>query len=156
AFIDTLRRLVTALHDGHGRVLHPRLVDQSHALPLAWAVVEDKLIITHVVGQAADAGLKPGDAVIELDGESIDKPVARMQRPISSATPQYVRHVLARELRSGPDGSVVRLKVQSQDGKQREAALRRIAPDAADEPRPAMVAELEPGISYVDLDRANK
>src|SRR5262249_5662527 len=156
AFVDTLRRLVTALHDGHGRVNHPRLVDRSHALPLAWALVEDKLVITHVVGQAADAGFKPGDSVVEVDGESIDKTVARMRTLISSATPQYVRHILANELRSGPDGSVVRLKVQSQDGKQREAALRRIAKDAADEPRPATVAELEPGISYVDLDRATK
>jgi C-terminal processing protease CtpA/Prc len=154
AFVDTLRRLVTALHDGHGRVNHPRLVDRSHALPLAWALVEDKLVITHVVGQAADAGFKPGDSVIEVDGESIEKALARMRTLISSATPQYVRHILARELRSGPDGSVVRLKVQSQDGKLREGVLRRIASGAADEPRPATVAELEPGISYVDLDRA--
>jgi C-terminal processing protease CtpA/Prc len=156
AFVDTLRRLVTALHDGHGRVTHPRLVDRTHALPLAWALVEDKLVITHVVGQAADAGFKPGDSVVEVDGESIEKTLARMRTLISSATPQYVRHILARELRSGPDGSVVRLKVQSQDGKQREAALRRIATGVADEPRPATVAELEPGISYVDLDRATE
>jgi len=154
AFVDTLRRLVTALHDGHGRVNHPRLIDRSHALPLAWALVEDKLVITHVVGQAADAGFKPGDSVIEVDGESIEKTLARMRTLISSATPQYVRHIVARELRSGPDGSVVRLKVQSQDGKLREGVLRRIASGAADEPRPATVAELEPGISYVDLDRA--
>jgi C-terminal processing protease CtpA/Prc len=154
AFADTLSRLLAPLHDGHGGVNHPRLVDQSHALPLAWALVEDKLVITHVVGQAVDAGFKPGDAVIEMDGESIDKIVARMRALISSATPQYMRHVLASELRHGPDGSVVRLKVESQDGKQREGVLRRIARDAADEPRPATVAELEPGISYVDLDRA--
>jgi C-terminal processing protease CtpA/Prc len=156
AFIDTLNRLVTALHDGHGRVAHPRLVDRSHGLPLAWALVEDKLVITHVVGQAADAGFKPGDAVVELDGESIDKIVARMRTLISSATPQYRRHVLANQLRLGPDGSVVRLKVESPDGKQREGVLRRIAKDAADEPRPATVAELEPGISYVDLNRATE
>jgi len=154
AFVDTLRRLVTALHDGHGRVAHSRLIDRSHALPLAWAVVEDKLVITHVIGQAAEAGFKPGDSVVEVDGESIEKILARMPTLISSATPQYVRHILARELRSGPDGSVVRLRVQSQDGKQREAALRRIAGGAGDEPRPTTVAELEPGISYVDLDRA--
>jgi C-terminal processing protease CtpA/Prc len=92
--------------------------------------------------------------VVEVDGESIEKILARMPTLISSATPQYVRHILARELRSGPNGSVVRLKVQSQDGKQREAALRRIAGGAADEPRPSTVAELEPGVSYVDLDRA--
>jgi C-terminal processing protease CtpA/Prc len=154
AFVDTLSRLLAALHDGHGRLNHPRLVDRSHALPLAWALVEDKLIITHVVGQAADAGFKPGDAVIEVDGESIDKILARMRTLISSATPQYMRHVLANQLRSGPDGSILRLKVESQDGKQREGVLRRIARDAADEPRPATGAELERGISYVDLDRA--
>jgi len=154
AFVETLSRLLAALHDGHGRLFHPRLVDRSHALPLAWALVEDKLVITHVIGQAADAGFKPGDVVIAVDGESIDKTVARMRTLISSATPQYMRHVLANQLRWGPDGSVVRLKVESQDGKQREGVLRRIAKDAADEPRPAKVAELEPGISYVDLDRA--
>src|SRR6185369_17717108 len=66
AFVDTLSRLLAALHDGHGRLSHPRLVDRSHALPLAWALVEDKLVITHVVGQAADAGFKPGDVVIEV------------------------------------------------------------------------------------------
>jgi C-terminal processing protease CtpA/Prc len=154
AFVDTLSRLLAALHDGHGRLSHPRLVDRSHALPLAWALVEDKLVITHVVGQAADAGFKPGDVVIEVDGESIDKTLARMRTLISSATPQYMRHVLANQLRSGPDGSVVRLKVESQDGRQREGVLRRIASDAAVEPRPATIADLEHGISYVDLGRA--
>jgi C-terminal processing protease CtpA/Prc len=123
-------------------------------LPLAWALIEDKLVITHVVGQAADAGFKPGDVVIEVDGESIAKTLVRIRALISSATPQHMRHDLASELRRGPDGSVMRLKVQSQDGKQREGVLRRIARGAADEPRPATVAELEPGISYVDLDRA--
>jgi C-terminal processing protease CtpA/Prc len=154
AFVDTLSRLLAALHDGHGWVTHPRLVDRNHALPLAWALIEDKLVITHVVGQAADAGFKPGDVVIEVDGESIAKTLVRIRALISSATPQHMRHDLASELRRGPDGSVMRLKVQSQDGKQREGVLRRIARGAADEPRPATVAELEPGISYVDLDRA--
>jgi hypothetical protein len=137
AFVDTLSRLLAALHDGHGWVTHPRLVDRNHALPLAWALIEDKLVITHVVGQAADAGFKPGDVVIEVDGESIAKTLVRIRALISSATPQHMRHDLASELRRGPDGSVMRLKVQSQDGKQREGVLR-----------------LEPGISYVDLDRA--
>jgi C-terminal processing protease CtpA/Prc len=154
AFVNTLSRLLAALHDGHGWVTHPRLVDRSHALPLAWALIEDKLVITHVVGQAADAGFKPGDTVIEVDDESIEKTLARIRTLISSATPQHMRHDLASELRRGADGSVMRLKVQSQDGKQREGVLRRIARGAADEPRPATVAELEPGISYVDLDRA--
>jgi C-terminal processing protease CtpA/Prc len=154
AFADTLDRLVAALHDGHGSVGHPRL-DMSHQPPLAWAFVEDKLVITHVIAEAATAGLAPGDVVLEIDGQPIEKIVSRMRPLISASTPQDMRHTLANSIRRGAADSVIRLKVESPQGGQREATLRRTAKRGSiSEPRPATVAELEPGISYLDIDRA--
>jgi hypothetical protein len=49
------------------------------------------------------------------------------------------------------------LTIQNRGGAQREVALRRsVAREASAEPRPPTVAELEPGTSYFDLDRATE
>src|SRR5262249_26708277 len=52
AFRDTLLRMVAALHDGHGRVFNSKVYAPTHALPLAWVIVDDKLVITRVTGEA--------------------------------------------------------------------------------------------------------
>jgi C-terminal processing protease CtpA/Prc len=157
AFVDTLRRLVAALHDGHGGVAHPKLIDRGHALPLAWAWAEGKIVISHVPDQAAAGGLAPGDIVLAIDDEPIERVVARASEIVSAATPQDMRHTLLDFLQTGPAGSIVRLEIQSRSGGQRTVALPRSAPrKATREPRPATVAELEPGISYFDLDRATE
>ena len=70
AFLDTLRRLVADLHDGHGRVDLPRISTGSHRLPIAWAWVEDRLVVTHASTDEA-GGLKPGDRIREIDGRAI-------------------------------------------------------------------------------------
>jgi C-terminal processing protease CtpA/Prc len=157
AFVDTLRRLMAALNDGHGHVYHSKLIDRSHALPLAWAWAEGKLVISHVLDEAAAAGLAAGDVVLAIDGEPIEAAVSRARELISSATPQYMRHSLLSFFRLGPAGSIVRLKVRSLSGVERDAALRRSAERATGaEPRPATVAELAPGVSYFDIDRATE
>src|SRR5262249_3740057 len=77
AFRDTLRRLVAALHDGHGSVFNRAVYAPTHVLPLAWEIAEDKLVITRVASDAAEAGLKPGDVVLAMNGEPIDQVLAR-------------------------------------------------------------------------------
>jgi C-terminal processing protease CtpA/Prc len=157
AFVDTLRRLMAALNDGHGHVFHSKLIDRSHALPLAWAWAEGRLVISHVLDEAAAAGLAPGDVVLAIDRQPIEAAVARARELISSATPQYMRHTLLSFFQLGPPGSTVRLTIRSQSGAQREVALRRsVVRGANAEPRPATVTELERGISYFDLDRATE
>jgi len=159
AFLDTLNRLVAALHDGHGRVIHPTLHDTTRqlALPLAWALVEGKLVITHVLAEAAAVGLAPGDVVLEIDGRATEQALADARQLISTATEQWMRYRLARHFQMGPANSIVRLKVQAQSGARRDVELRRVAKtEHAQEPRPATVAELEPGIQYVDLSRATQ
>ena len=157
AFVDTLRRLMAALNDGHGAVFHSKLIDRTHALPLVWALAEGKLVITHVAGEAAAAGLAPGDVVLGIDGQPIEEAISRARELISVATPQNMRHRLADFFRLGPSGSIVRLAIWSRNGMSRKVELRRSAKrEAIAEPRPATVAELAPGISYFDLDRATE
>jgi hypothetical protein len=54
AFVDTLRRLMVPLRDGHASIAH-RTVVRTHQLPLAWDVIEGKWVITW-----ADPRLAPG------------------------------------------------------------------------------------------------
>ena len=157
AFVDTLRRLVAALNDGHGGVSHPKLIDRSHTLPLAWAWAEGKLVISHVSDQAAAAGLTPGDIVLAIDGEPVERAFSRVSELTSAATPQDLRHTLSASFRAGPPGSIARLEIRNASSGQRTVELpRSAARGAVSEPRPATVAELEPGIAYMDLDRATE
>jgi C-terminal processing protease CtpA/Prc len=158
AFLDTLRRLVAALHDGHGGAYHSRLTPLSQALPLTWTMVDDKLVITRALGEAADAGLKAGDVVLAIDGEPTDAVMSRLRALTSAATPQWARYyILTYYLQLGPRDSAMRLKVESADAGQREVVIHRTADRAAiKEVRPSTVAELAPGIFYFDIDRASE
>jgi C-terminal processing protease CtpA/Prc len=155
-FLRTLERLMAALHDGHGwvgRQPEGKAVQTPAQLPLVWALVEGKLTITHVNAEAAAAGLAAGNVVLEIDGRAVEVALAEERLLLSGATPQFVRHRLARRLLRGEPDSPVRLKVQVAGGTQRTVELRR-KPGSVDEPRPAKVAALEPGILYFDINRA--
>jgi len=158
AFVETLRRLLVALHDSHGNVSHPRIFAGLHELPLVWVIAEDKLVIARVAGEAADSGLKPGDVVLAMNGEPIEQAFLRQGALIPSATPQWRRYWLPMYLTVGAAGSEVRLKLRSLDGAQREVVLHRNVPfdGEPEDRRPAIVAELEPAIFYFDVSRATK
>src|SRR5262245_22528319 len=111
AFVETLRRLLVALHDSHGNVSHPRIFAGLHELPLVWVIAEDKLVIARVAGEAADSGLKPGDVVLAMNGEPIEQAFLRRGALIPSATPQWRRYWLPMYLTVGAAGSEVRLKL---------------------------------------------
>jgi hypothetical protein len=154
-FLRTLERLVAALHDGHGGVSKNDAGPPAQ-LPLAWALIEGKLVITGAPAEAAAAGLAPGSVVLEIDGRPTANALSEQRPLVSSATPQWMRYRLARRLLLGPADSVVRLKVQTPGGAQRVVELRRKPDGSAGEARPAKFAELEPGIFYFDIDRANE
>lgn len=155
-FLRTLERLVAALHDGHGGVSKSD-AGPSAQLPLAWALIEGKLVITGVSAEAAATGLAPGNVVLEIDGRATEDALAEQRPLVSSATPQWTRYRLARRLLLGPPDSFVRLKVQVPSGVQRVVGLRRKPGDgSAGEARQPKFAELEPGIFYFDIDRANE
>jgi C-terminal processing protease CtpA/Prc len=149
AFTKTLRRMVAALRDGHGGVQGPE-PSRSSALPILWAWVEGQLVVT---ASTPEAVLRPGDVVLEIDGRASKDVVEEAERSISSATPQWARYRALRDLRAGPDGSTVALQVRAADGDLAVTLKRSQAALALVEPRPEKIAELKPGVFYVDIDR---
>jgi C-terminal processing protease CtpA/Prc len=172
SFLATSRTLVAALHDGHGSVQHAADV-RTHVPPIAWADVDGRPVIT-VAG--ADAGVERGDLVLSIDGRPAADVIADAERLTSGATPQWRRFAALRSLLAGPPDSELVIGVLRARNESRRAAeaasgadlaassadgvgtrtitLRRSvrAPGPA-EPRPEPIAELRPGILYVDLDR---
>ncbi len=152
AFLQTLRRMVADLHDGHGRVMHASDPAQAH-LPVLWDWVEEQLVITAVAKDAV-ADVKPGDIVRRIDGRKPEAVLADAEELISGATPQWRRFRALRAILAGEPGEQVALQIERGDADTRTVNLRRAAANAIpSEARPDKVAEPDSGIFYVDLDR---
>lgn len=150
AFEGTLDRMVAALHDGHGNVFRgsPLAVP-----PLAWTWTEGRLVVTAAAPEAADL-VRPGDAVVSIGGVPVEEALRRREERISGATPQWRRFVALLELGAGSPNEKVELVLEPMEGARRTVTLARVPFNLKpDEPRPEKIAELRPGIWYLDLDR---
>jgi C-terminal processing protease CtpA/Prc len=152
AFLDTLRRMVAQLHDGHGGVYHPSDA-AGYTAPVIFGWVEGRLVITDVAAEGANS-LQPGDIVLKVDGKPSLEVLAEREAMISGATPQWRRYIALYQLRAGVKDSEIKLEVQTQNGPARSVSLpRNIQAQNLKETRPPKVQELKPGIFYLDLDR---
>jgi C-terminal processing protease CtpA/Prc len=98
--------------------------------------------------------IQMGDAVVRYDGKTSKQLHAELVTHVSAATPQYLDASSLWLLSSGPVGSKVALELEGQDGKRRTVDLAFAERGEMPVPkRPEVVAELEPGIVYVDLGR---
>jgi C-terminal processing protease CtpA/Prc len=161
-FQKTLQRLVAALHDGHGRVNSPR---QTAMLlpPLTLDWVEGQFLVTRVQAGKSE-GVAPGDRILRIDGKPVEQAAAETRALISGATEQWIRYRSAGEL-SLCDPTTKRMTLELEPYAKRGASktvdLACAPPKFKDaetytEPRPEKIAELEPGILYVDLDRVTE
>lgn len=146
--LDALRGLVSDLRDGHGRVLDTLEKAKPASLPIELAVVEGRLTIvaSDVPGEAP-----VGAVVTTIDGVAAGERLARALALVSG-TPQWRRANAAWRLRSGKEGAPVRLGLEDGAGRRDVVLACRSAP-APSLRRPEPVAELEPGLWYVDLTR---
>ncbi len=154
-FIDTLRRLLVPLQDGHGNVSHRSLAD--FAIPpvvLRW--VEQQIIVTHALGDGIDGVARPGDAVVAIDGVPADRALTSVMELISSATRQFRLYRAIEAVAAGPEGSRVRLTLRDLDGQARDVTFERtdFRGQPVREPRPPALHEIRPGIFYVSMTRA--
>jgi C-terminal processing protease CtpA/Prc len=151
-FLDTLRRLVAALHDGHGRVYNSGIPTPAYGPPFAWDWIEGRLVITHM--ETRWRGLAPGDVVLSINGKPAATALAEVESLISGATPQWIRYRALTDLYRGNLGESMTLEIEPwvRPGKPTQVTVSRTTPiSSLTEPRPAKIAELEPGILYVDL-----
>lgn len=151
AFVETLERLLAPLCDGHGDVSW-RGAPQRAGIAVAWAWIEDRLVVTSAPEQS---GVARGDVVVSIDGTPTIQAVAALAPRISAATPQWMRLRAQGELALGRIGTKVALELRGADGVSRKVELVRGARGTIVDPRPAPIAELERGLWYVDLSRVD-
>lgn len=159
-FLRTLQRLVAALHDGHGRVGGP----QQRAFkvpPATFDWVEGQFLVTRV--RSGVESVHPGDRVLKIDGRPIADLAAEKRALISSATDGWMRWRLDSELSACGSTNRMTLEVEpyAAPGTSKTASLDCVAPKFKDaetytEARPEKIAELAPGVFYIDLDRATE
>jgi len=152
AFLITLRRMIAQLHDGHGNVFHAS-ESNAYSAPVIFGWIEDRVVITDVVGEGAGS-LEPGDIVVKVNGKPSLDVLTESEILISGATPQWRRTISLYLLAAGPKDSELRLDVQNQAGQLRSVVLRRTADaQSLTESRPPKISEIKSGIFYVALDR---
>jgi C-terminal processing protease CtpA/Prc len=158
AFETTLGHLVAALHDGHGRVGSPRPRPML-VPPLTLDWVEGQFVVTRVRSGQAE-GIAPGDRILKIDGKPIDQAAAEARSVISGATEQWINWRAASALSTCNSTARMTLEIEpfAHAGTSKTVELACVAPKFKDmetytEPRPEKIAEVEPGILYVDLDR---
>ena len=156
-FEITLKRMVASLRDGHGNVY--RSAQSTGILPVTLRWVEGQVVIANV-GDTTATAARRGDIVLSIDGTPVQQLVAEREAVISSATPQWARFNAVERLGWADAGTVRRLRVRSAGGS--GAPIRDVTVTAtplrnsADMPkdlRPDKVAELQPGVMYVDMGR---
>jgi C-terminal processing protease CtpA/Prc len=161
-FQRTLQRLVAALKDGHGRVNSRRqTANLQPPLTLDW--VEGQFLVTRVQAGKSD-GVAPGDRILKIDGKPVEQAAAEARALISGATEQWIRYRSAAELSvCNPTTKHMTLEIEpfAARGTSKAVELACAPPMYKDaetftEPRPEKIAELEPGILYVDLDRVTE
>jgi len=161
-FQKTLQRLVAALKDGHGRV-NSRNTEPFFQPPLSFAWVQGQFIVTRVQ-KGKSEGVAPGDRILKIDGTPIEHATAEVRSLISGATEQWIQFRSTGQLTvCNAKTKSIRFEIEpfSNPGTSKTVDLTCDAPKFKDmetytEPRPETVAELEPGIMYVDLDRISE
>ena len=148
AHCRALRGLVARLVDGHGFVGCP---SGPPVAPLPFAVerVEGQTV---VVATADSSRFRLGDAVVSVDGADAGAALDSLAA-LASGSPQWRLRRAYREFGLGPPGSTARV-VLDRDGRRVELDAPRMTGAAPAEGRPAPIAEVRPGVFYVDVERA--
>ena len=149
-FYLTLRYLVAQLEDGHGGVYH-QIFHQRAGFPFKVDWIEEKVVVTAVGG---DENFVPGDVLVSVDGKPA-KQILLEQESYISGSPQWKRVNALRRFDYDDKGTTATLIIE-RDGETIEIEAERSQNDpmAITESRPADIEEIEPGIYYVNLDRA--
>lgn len=162
SYVRTLRSLLAELHDGHAMVRNVA-VNPPVRFAFTWDWIENHLVITSVE-EGATHGMLPGDRILTINGRPAADALAEIESLTSAATPQWLLLRSLTELAGGQPGGTATLTVQPHaGGPARTVTAAYTAPFGSSlgiggfgsptEPRPEPIAEVRPGIFYVDLSR---
>ncbi|WP_412067187.1 S41 family peptidase [Rubrivirga sp. IMCC43871] len=149
AHCRSLRVLVAHLRDGHGNVGCAGLPVPAR-LPFTVDRVEGRVAVV----AADDASeVRVGDVVVSVDGADAGAHLDSLSA-LASGSPQWRLWRAAREFGAGAEGSTARVDVEREGRRVLLSVPRAIGP-APSEARPEPIAELRPGVLYVDIERAS-
>lgn len=147
---DRLRALTAPLGDGHVNVFDPKSKVVRAFLPISVRPVGEQF----AVDASQDGRVRAGDVIASVDGAAASKWFAdRME--LISGSPQHKRWRAALELMAGARDANVELTLL----RGRETLRHTLAyasPRPMQGPRPAPIAEVKPGVRYVDVTRFDK
>jgi C-terminal processing protease CtpA/Prc len=127
------------------------------APPVALRLIEGKPVVTDLLDAEAvkGSGVAIGDVVLVVDGEPVEKRMARHGKYLAGSNPSAHARSILRRLLNGPDGSTLELSIRGHDNQKREIALPRKAAYAALRPKPSgeVFKILQDNIGYCDLER---
>ncbi|HZF93490.1 MAG TPA: S41 family peptidase [Allosphingosinicella sp.] len=153
-----LRRMTGELRDAHTRVMTPeqalaRRRDESASTGVILFEVEGRPVVFDVRPDtpAAAAGLRPGMAVLAVNGVPIAEALGRAHADVGPSSSGRAAAVLAYlRLIAGPAGEPLRLDLANADGSRRNVVLPRLVRRTA--PR-FEARRLDSGALYVRFDR---
>lgn len=154
AFHQTLRRFTALPRDGHTWVWY--VSHYGASLPLDWEWVEDELVVT-AVEPAAD-GIKLGAIIEAIDGQPVAELIAS-EIPLIAGSPQWRLEQALQRLRSSDRELIAQLSVRTPSGALTTIPVPFVKvpySERATPERPDVVAELAPGIVYVDITRLDR
>jgi len=149
---EILSKLIASLDDGHGRLVTGHVIDNVCYPPFVTDWVEDKLVVSKLLDTNI-TGIKLGDVIDSIDGESSISKITFKEKFISAATDNYRRiRCLDEELFKGKCLSKVNISVLS---KHIEISRKLGAIDyyesGLDSRRFVTIDEIQTGIYYVNL-----
>ncbi len=124
----TVAELISYLSDSHATVQSSELQKYfgESFIGLRLRLIQKKPVITEVLDEEAKkAGVKVGDIVLKVDGESMGERIKREANYRSASTPQRLGYSLMQRILNGPEGSTAALTIADADGRTREVSLKR-------------------------------
>ena len=155
----TIAEMLTHVADSHASVESKALSEYFGVAPvgLRLRLIEKQPVITQVLdAETAQAGVRAGDIVKKIDGETVLERFKREAQYVAASTPQALGATLMKRILNGPEGSTAALTIEDASGNRKDVNLKRSASflNALETQRAGEPVKLLPGnIGYADLNR---
>jgi C-terminal processing protease CtpA/Prc len=153
-YYDVMRQLAALLQDGHTNVYPPKeLRDEVYSRPgLSTALLEGKVLVTHIGNDELAKRIRIGDELIAIDGEPTRSYAEQHVKPyVAASTPQDRQlRIFNYELLAGNAGKPLKLRLRGADGLEREEAVTRSGQRSL--PERFVFKMLSGGVAYISID----
>lgn len=146
---DALRQLLADARDGHGNVVDFAATERQALLPLQFSVIEGRVVVTD---SAVPEQVPVGSIVNALGGKPAADRLDEGMR-LNSGTAQWRQVRALRDMLACTRDVKISISLQLPAQPTREVVVPCDATQLVPESRPNAVAEMAPGIWYIDLTR---